>query len=53
MNAIAIVVNNSSNNLLKDGDEVAAFLNNEVRGVGKAIYVVVLIDIFIYDYVCQ
>jgi len=48
MNAIAIVVNNSSNNLLKDGDEVAAFVNNEVRGVGKAIYVAALDRYFLF-----
>jgi hypothetical protein len=42
MNAIAIVVNQNTSNLLKDGDEVAAFVGNEVRGVGKAIYVAAL-----------
>ena len=42
MNAIAIVVNENTHNLLKDGDEVAAFVGNEVRGVGKAIYVAAL-----------
>ncbi len=38
MNAIAIVVN-QGNNILKDGDEVAAFAGDEVRGVGKVLYV--------------
>jgi hypothetical protein len=39
MNAIAIVVESGTEtNILHDGDEVAAFVNNEVRGSGKAIY---------------
>lgn len=39
MNAIAIVVESGTEtNTLHDGDEVAAFVNNEVRGSGKAIY---------------
>ena len=40
MNAIAIVVESEGgNNLLQDGDEVAAFVNGEVRGSGKAIFI--------------
>lgn len=48
MNAIAIVVNENTNNLLKDGDEVAAFVGNEVRGVGKAMYVAALDSYFLF-----
>jgi hypothetical protein len=40
MNAIAIVVESGAEtNFLQDGDEVAAFVNNEVRGSAKAIYI--------------
>jgi hypothetical protein len=38
MNIIAVVVDDK-NNVLKDGDEVAAFVGNELRGVGQVIYV--------------
>ncbi|MBK7700358.1 MAG: hypothetical protein IPJ39_17340 [Saprospiraceae bacterium] len=48
MNAIAVVVNENTQNLLKDGDEVAAFVGNEVRGVGKAMYVAALDSYFIF-----
>jgi Concanavalin A-like lectin/glucanases superfamily/Secretion system C-terminal sorting domain len=48
MNVIAIVVNENTNNLLKDGDEVAAFVGNEVRGVGKAMYVAALDSYFLF-----
>jgi hypothetical protein len=48
MNAIAVVVNENTHNLLKDGDEVAAFVDNEVRGVGKAMYVATLDSYFIF-----
>lgn len=40
MNVIAIVMDNpDENNILNDGDEVAAFVGNEVRGSGKAIHI--------------
>ncbi len=43
MNLIAIVVDNeTSGNQLKEGDEVGAFVNGEVRGSGKAIYIPLL-----------
>lgn len=43
MNLIAIVVDNeTSGNQLKEGDEVGAFVNGEVRGSGKAIHIPVL-----------
>ena len=39
MNAIAIVVKNTGDNILDDLDEVAAFVGNEVRGHAKTIYI--------------
>ena len=49
MNAIAIVVESEAgNNLLHDGDEVAAFVNNEVRGSGKAIFIPALNSYMIF-----
>ena len=40
MNVIAVVVeNNGTKNRLQDGDEVAAFVNGEVRGSGKALHI--------------
>ena len=40
MNLIAVVVeNNGTKNRLQDGDEVAAFVNGEVRGSGKALHI--------------
>ncbi|MBK9256202.1 MAG: T9SS type A sorting domain-containing protein [Saprospiraceae bacterium] len=39
MNAIAVVVKDDLINMLKDGDEVGAFVGNEIRGVGKAMYI--------------
>lgn len=49
MNAIAIVVESEAgNNLLHDGDEVAAFVNNEVRGSGKSIFIPALNSYIIF-----
>jgi hypothetical protein len=39
MNLIAIVVESEGSNKLKDGDEVGAFVNGEIRGSGKALYI--------------
>lgn len=39
MNAIAIVIGEGAFNLLREGDEVAAFYNGEVRGSSRAVYV--------------
>jgi len=39
MNAIAIVVESRDYPLLKEGDEVGAFVNGQVRGSSKAIYI--------------
>ncbi|TVR82559.1 MAG: T9SS C-terminal target domain-containing protein, partial [Saprospirales bacterium] len=39
MNTIGIVLGEGENNILSDGDEVAAFYNDEVRGSGQAMYI--------------
>jgi len=40
MNTIGIVVKDSgTGNILQDGDEVGAFVGNEIRGSGKAIFI--------------
>lgn len=40
MNLIGIVMDNSGgSNILHEGDEVGAFVNGEVRGIGKAIHI--------------
>lgn len=39
MNLIAIVVESEGSNKLKDGDEVGAFVDGEIRGSGKALYI--------------
>jgi hypothetical protein len=49
MNAIAIVIKQEGDpNMLADGDEVAAFVSDEVRGSGKAIYIPVLNSYMIF-----
>jgi hypothetical protein len=39
MNAIIIVANDQVPNVLKEGDEVGVFVNNDVRGSSKAMYI--------------
>jgi len=39
MNMIAVVSGPAINNILQDGDEVGAFVGNQVRGSGKALYI--------------
>ncbi len=39
MNSIAVVVNAPGGNILEEGDEVGAFVSDEVRGSSKAIYI--------------
>lgn len=39
MNIIGIVAENDGDNILEEGDKVAAFVGDEVRGIGTAIYV--------------
>ncbi|MBK8699030.1 MAG: T9SS type A sorting domain-containing protein [Saprospiraceae bacterium] len=49
MNVIAIVVDaENASNMLRDGDEVGAFVNNEVRGSGKAIYIPALNSFMVF-----
>jgi hypothetical protein len=42
MNLIAIVASGGNHNFLQDGDEVGAFVGNQVRGSGKTIYIAAL-----------
>lgn len=39
MNAIAIVTKGNGDNILKEGDEVGVFVDDEIRGCGKAIFI--------------
>ncbi len=39
MNAIAVVVNNNDERILHDGDEVGAFVGDQIRGSGTALYI--------------
>jgi hypothetical protein len=48
MNAIAIVVESRDFPLLKEGDEVGAFVNDQVRGSSKAIYIPALDQYYLF-----
>ena len=48
MNAIIVVAKDQVPNVLKEGDEVGVFVNNEVRGSSKAMYIPTLQSYMIF-----